>query len=68
MLVLTRTTDEKIQIGDSITVTVVRVKGGAVRLGIEAPQSVKILRGELKTHQRARLPGADAMRTWTGGV
>lgn len=47
MLVLTRKTQEKIQIGDSITVTILRVKGQAVRLGIEAPEGVRILRGEL---------------------
>jgi carbon storage regulator len=47
MLVLTRKVQEKIQIGQHITVTVVRVKGKAVRLGIEAPESVRISRGEL---------------------
>jgi len=47
MLVLTRKTQEKIQIGDSITITILRVKGQAVRIGIEAPEGVRILRGEL---------------------
>ncbi len=37
MLVLTRKQNEKIQIGDQITITVLRMKGKAVRLGIEAP-------------------------------
>lgn len=53
MLVLTRTTDQKIQIGEHITVTVVRVKGGAVRIGIEAPPGVKILRNELLSTPRS---------------
>lgn len=47
MLVLTRKYQEKIRIGDSITITVFRVKGNAVRLGIEAPGNITILRGEL---------------------
>ena len=47
MLVLTRKTQEKIQIGDDITVTIVRIKGGSVRIGIEAPDSIPISRSEL---------------------
>ena len=47
MLVLTRKQSEKIQIGENITITVVRMKGKAVRLGIEAPNNVNVLRGEL---------------------
>ncbi|MCA9230053.1 MAG: carbon storage regulator [Planctomycetales bacterium] len=47
MLVLTRKQNEKIRIGSSIVITVVRMKGKAVRLGIEAPGDVSILRGEL---------------------
>ena len=47
MLVLTRKQNEKIRIGENITITVIRMKGKAVRLGIEAPRSVNVLRGEL---------------------
>ena len=47
MLVLTRKQNEKIRIGDSITITVLRMKGKAVRLGIEAPQELNVIRGEL---------------------
>ena len=47
MLVLTRKQNEKIRIGDSITITVLRMKGKAVRLGIEAPHDVNVVRGEL---------------------
>lgn len=47
MLVLTRKPQEKIQIGDGITITVIKTKGQGVRLGIEAPSDVSILRGEL---------------------
>jgi carbon storage regulator len=48
MLVLTRKYQEKIRIGDNITITVLRTKGKAVRLGIEAPANVPVVRGELK--------------------
>lgn len=47
MLVLTRKQQEKIRIGDHITITVLRTKGKAVRLGIEAPAEVPVIRGEL---------------------
>lgn len=47
MLVLTRKQNEKIRIGDSITITVLRMKGKAVRLGIEAPHDISVIRGEL---------------------
>lgn len=48
MLVLTRGLKQKIEIGDRmVTVTVLEVKGGRVRLGIEAPENVQIRRQEL---------------------
>ena len=47
MLVLTRKTDEEILIGDNIKITLVRVRGNSVRIGIEAPREVRIVRGEL---------------------
>lgn len=47
MLVLTRKQQEKIQIGENIVITVLRTKGNTVRLGIEAPSDVSVLRGEL---------------------
>lgn len=47
MLVLTRKSHEQIQIGDNITITILRVKGGAIRVGIDAPRNVSVLRKEL---------------------
>ncbi len=47
MLVLSRKTQERIQIGDNVVVTVLRVKGNMVRIGIEAPKDVRVMRGEL---------------------
>jgi carbon storage regulator len=47
MLVLSRKPGEKIVLGQGITVTVLEVQGGRVRVGIEAPDEVRVLRGEL---------------------
>lgn len=47
MLVLTRKEDESIIIGSDIRVMVIQVQGKYVRLGIEAPKNVKILREEV---------------------
>jgi carbon storage regulator len=47
LLVLTRKVGEKIQIGDSISVLIMDVKGKQVRLGIEAPSDVKVHREEI---------------------
>lgn len=48
MLVLSRKVGERILIGDNISVTVVRVTGGGVRIGIEAPAEMPVIREELK--------------------
>jgi carbon storage regulator len=48
MLVLSRKQSERIRVGRDIVVTVVRVAGDKVRLGIEAPPDVVVLRDELK--------------------
>jgi carbon storage regulator len=48
MLVLSRRENERITLGDSIVVTVVKVAGDRVRLGIEAPTDILVLRGELE--------------------
>ncbi len=50
MLVLSRKESQRIRLGDDIVVTVVRVAGDKVRLGIEAPSSVVVLRDELESH------------------
>jgi carbon storage regulator CsrA len=47
MLVLTRKQGEQIRIGSDVVITVVRTKGKAVRLGIQAPAHVPVLRGEI---------------------
>ena len=50
MLVLTRKVNEKILIGDKISVTVIHIKPGAIRLGIEAPREMSIVREELSKY------------------
>jgi carbon storage regulator len=47
MLVLSRKESQQIRLGDSIILTIVRLSGDRVRLGIEAPDDVVILRQEL---------------------
>ena len=48
MLVLSRKESERIRLGNNIIVTVVRVSGDRVRIGIEAPPDVIVLRDELQ--------------------
>lgn len=47
MLVLSRKKNERIHIGGGVVITVVEVEGGKVRLGIDAPKEVSVLREEL---------------------
>ncbi len=58
MLVLSRKVGEKILIGSEISVTVVRVGQGAVRIGVEAPDDLVIIREEIKGS--ARVEPSDA--------
>ena len=66
MLVLSRTRDESIIIGDNVVVTVVDVRGDKVKLGIEAPQDVSVHRREVyeairrENQQAAKLRPEDA--------
>lgn len=53
MLVLTRKHQEKIRIGEHIVITVLKTKGKTVRLGIEAPSEVPVIRGELSFEGQA---------------
>ncbi|MGA2799594.1 MAG: carbon storage regulator CsrA [Thermoguttaceae bacterium] len=56
MLVLSRKVGEKILIGDNISVTVVRVAQGIVRIGVEAPQNLPVVREEIKDQMREHKP------------
>ncbi|MFO0905904.1 MAG: carbon storage regulator [Pirellulales bacterium] len=59
MLVLSRKAGEKVVIAGDITVTITRVAGGRVTLGIEAPSHVRVVRGELSAKGERREAEAD---------
>ena len=62
MLILTRRIGETVVIGDEVTVTVLRVKGNQVRLGVNAPKSVSVQREEIFLrikHEGAGAPQAE---------
>ncbi|EAQ80162.1 carbon storage regulator [Blastopirellula marina] len=59
MLVLTRKPGETIRIGDDIVITISQLKGGRVRIGIDAPPEMGIRRGELEVRdEKDELPAA----------
>lgn len=72
MLVLSRKQDEKIIIGDSITLMVIAIQGDKVRLGIEAPKDVSIHREEvyqaiLKERGKQKDSGSPTSETQAAG-
>jgi carbon storage regulator len=52
MLVLTRKRGQEIVVGERIRITVVEVRGKVVRLGIDAPEAVRVRRGELQPAEK----------------
>ena len=66
MLVLTRRPGESIVVGDNIVVTVIEIKGGQVRIGIDAPRDVDVYREEIYEQVRqenlSAIANADAIR------
>ena len=76
MLALTRKPGEKIHIGNNIVITVVEIHGNRVRISIEAPDDVRILRGELACWQEETVHDLDpelpisnvrSMEDWVSG-
>jgi carbon storage regulator len=63
MLILTRRVGESLMIGDDVSVTVLRVKGGQVRLGVAAPSTVSVRREEVsqRVSPRAAVVAGDAL-------
>jgi carbon storage regulator len=66
MLVLTRRPGESIVVGENIVVTVIEIKGGQVRIGVDAPREVDVYREEIyeqvKQENLAAIANADRIR------
>ena len=60
MLILTRRPAETLVIGENVTVTVLAIQGGRVRLGVNAPRDIVVNREEIcdKTRRKPRMPYA----------
>ena len=68
MLVLTRKLGENIRIGDSVKITVLEVRSGQVKLGIEAPPEVKVHREEIYTRIQEEARRAQEQKRDSGEV
>ncbi|MDQ2958355.1 MAG: carbon storage regulator CsrA [Actinomycetota bacterium] len=73
MLILTRRVGESIVIGDDIVLTVFEVRGDAVRIGIEAPRSVRVNRKEVydeiqRSNEQAVSTTDDALDALRGAI
>jgi carbon storage regulator len=53
MLVLSRKESQRIRLGDSIVITIVKISGDKVRIGIDAPGDVLVLRDELEPRDKS---------------
>jgi len=60
MLVLSRKKGEQIRIGDDVVITIHRMSGNRVSIGIEAPESYRIVRGELESAIAAAVQAPEA--------
>jgi carbon storage regulator len=65
MLILSRKIDEKVVIGEDITVSIIEIRGDQVRIGIDAPKKVKVFRQEvfdaIKAENRAASKSASVI-------
>ena len=53
MLILSRKINEKVMIGDDISISIIEIRGDQVRIGVDAPKSVKVFRQEVYDAIRA---------------
>jgi carbon storage regulator len=65
MLVLSRKESQRIRLGDSIVITIVKISGDKVRIGIDAPGDVLVLRDELEPREQ---PAGNAIEAVIAGV
>lgn len=63
MLVLSRKTGDQVFIGSDIVLTVVEVRGDKVRIGIDAPKTVQILRDDIKKQEKGSEANDQACNT-----
>ncbi|GHV67341.1 carbon storage regulator [Spirochaetia bacterium] len=63
MLILSRKVNEKIMIGDNISVSIIEIRGDQVRLGVDAPKAVKVFRQEVFDAIKAENKAAAESRT-----
>jgi carbon storage regulator CsrA len=68
MLVLSRKQQQQIKIGEQITVTILRVSGSTVRVGIQAPRDVRVIRGELPKEDAPQAEQAAAAAVQEGAA
>ncbi len=66
MLVLTRKLNEQVQIGNEVTIKILRIKGKAVRIGIEAPENIRVIRSELRSGAKEPTDSADQRLVCSG--
>lgn len=60
MLVLSRKSGESIEIGDGVTITVLKIGAGRVKIGVTAPADVEVARGELREENPCPVRGERA--------
>jgi carbon storage regulator len=74
MLILTRKLNEKIKIGDDITVTIVEIRGDQIKIGVDAPKDVKVFRQEVfqairqENKTAASMDNLDALKLLKGTI
>ena len=65
MLILSRKTDQQIKIGDDITITIIEIHDGQVKIGVEAPRNIKVFRQEvfnaIQTDNKEAVVNSDMM-------
>ena len=65
MLILSRKTDQQIKIGDDITITIIEIHDGQVKIGVEAPRTIKVFRQEvfnaIQTENKEAVVNSDMM-------
>jgi len=63
MLILSRKVNEKIMIGDDISISIIEIRGDQVRIGVDAPKTVKVFRQEVFDAIKAENQAAAGSKT-----